>query len=96
VSHRCHHCETAWEGDPKIGRQEACVKCGSALHVCLNCRFHDPGKHNQCAEPAAEWVRDKRVANFCLYFEFRSGDGGAGEDARQRRIDEQIKNLFND
>jgi hypothetical protein len=89
----CHHCGTEWTDDPKIGRQEACRKCGSPLHVCLNCRFHDPGKHNQCAEPAAEWVRDKRVANFCVYFEFR--DSAAGGE-RKKRIDDQIKNLFKD
>jgi len=29
----------------------------------------DPAKHNQCAEPQAEWVRDKVAANYCDYFQ---------------------------
>ncbi len=49
-------------------RGGTCPQCGSDLHCCLNCRFYDPAKHNQCAEPQAEWVRDKESANSCDYF----------------------------
>lgn len=93
----CYHCGTEWTGDPKVGRGDACSKCGSSLHVCLNCRFHDKTKHNECAEPAAEWVRDKAKANFCLFFEWgRGGDAADAEVARKRRIEDQLKDLFND
>lgn len=89
----CHNC-----GEPvslvpgqNIRRQDTCSRCDADLHCCRNCRFFDPGKHNQCAETQAEWVSDKERANFCDYFEARtsvdlrqrSGRAG-GDDARKQ------------
>jgi len=54
-------------GSP-VGKRDTCAKCDADLHVCKNCRFYDPGKHNQCAETQAEWVRYKEEANYCDYF----------------------------
>ena len=48
-----------------------CPHCGGDLHICLNCRFHSPSSHNQCAEPKAEFQRTRDRANFCEFFEFR-------------------------
>ena len=99
MAHVCHHCGAAWEGDPKIGRGASCHGCGSPIHCCLNCRFHDAAKDNECNEPAAEWVRDKRGANFCLFFEWAEEGGAhaaAREAERKKRIDDQIKDLFKD
>jgi hypothetical protein len=56
---------------PPAGRvlaRDTCPKCDSDLHCCRNCRFYDPGKHNQCAETQAEWVGDKEASNYCDYF----------------------------
>jgi len=52
----------------RVGTRDICPQCGSDLHACCNCQFYDPGKHNQCAETQAEWVRDKEAANYCNYF----------------------------
>jgi hypothetical protein len=65
----CHHCG----GEIKIehghvGRTEECARCGSDLHCCLNCTNYDPGAHNRCREPQAEWVSDREKANFCDLF----------------------------
>ena len=51
-----------------MGTRDTCPQCDADLHCCRNCRFYDPGKHNQCAEPQAEWVRDKEASNYCDYF----------------------------
>ena len=66
----CWKCGGAIElpGGSRVGARDACPKCGTDLHSCRNCQFFDPGKHNQCAEPQAEWVRDKEAANYCDYF----------------------------
>ena len=56
----------------KILRQDTCSHCDADLHCCRNCRFFDPGKHNQCAETQAEWVSEKERANFRDYFEPRT------------------------
>ncbi len=66
----CWKCDTSIElaAGSKVLKRETCPKCDADLHVCKNCRFYDPGKHNQCAEVQAEWVRDKEAANYCDYF----------------------------
>ncbi|HUU12366.1 MAG TPA: hypothetical protein VM182_01505 [Terriglobia bacterium] len=67
----CWKCGTAIQvsAGTKVGKREACPKCDADLHSCRNCQFYDPGKHNQCAEPQAEWVRYKEEANYCDYFQ---------------------------
>jgi hypothetical protein len=92
VALRCHECGTAAKLVPgtKIARTETCPKCDADLHCCRNCRFFDPGRHNQCAETQAEWVQEKARANFCDHFERRTGidlvqrTGAGAENARER------------
>ncbi len=69
--YRCGHPQRLVPRE-KIGRRDACVGCGADLHSCVHCRFYDPSRDNQCAEPQAEWVRDKESANFCGYYEVRT------------------------
>jgi len=99
VALHCHECGTAVKLLPgmKIARTETCGKCDADLHCCRNCRFFDPGRHNQCAETQAEWVQEKSRANFCDYFEPRTGillvqrTGGGTDDAR-KKFDSLFKN----
>jgi hypothetical protein len=69
-------------------RDQVCSKCKMALKCCKNCRFFDPAAHNQCQDRAAEWVRDKELANFCEHFDFvekaESRRAGTPEDARKK------------
>lgn len=52
----------------RVGPRDTCPQCHSALRSCRNCQFYDPSKKNQCAEPQADWVRDKEAANLCDYY----------------------------
>ena len=67
----CWKCNTKIEypAGSRIGTRDTCPGCDSDLHACRNCRFFDPGKHNQCTETQAEWVREKGAANYCGYFQ---------------------------
>jgi hypothetical protein len=67
----CARCvkELSFEGKPSRGA--TCPHCGAYLHSCVNCAFYSPGRHNDCREPQAEHVGDKRSANFCDFFRFR-------------------------
>ena len=56
-----------------LSRLSVCLKCGSELHTCLMCRFHDPKLTDGCREERAEHVQEKARANFCEYFEPRAG-----------------------
>ena len=88
----CWKCGTAIEVKPgeRIGSRDECARCGADLHSCRNCRFYDTSKNNQCAEPQAEWVRDKEAANYCDYFQpssqpaKRPAESPSAQDAKKK------------
>ena len=90
----CWFCGTEYAGGPRPSRDVTCAKCRMSLKCCKNCAYFDPAAHNQCRDRAAEWVRDKELANFCEFFEFREGtgkpSGGRSEEAR-RKLDDLFK-----
>ena len=45
----------------RVGSRDTCSRCNADLHSCRNCSFYDPSKNNQCSEPQADWVRDKKL-----------------------------------
>jgi len=81
----CYKCRKELGGEKLVGRRDTCPFCGSDLHVCLNCRFYDPGAYNNCREPQAERVVEKDRSNFCDYFEF--GDSAPGNAAHHQGAD---------
>lgn len=91
----CWFCGTEHAGSNRPSRDAVCSKCRVALRCCKNCRFFDPAAHNQCQDPAAEWVRDKELANFCEHFDFvekvAAKKTATDEDAR-----EKFDSLFKD
>jgi hypothetical protein len=89
VSRACHHCGRELGAGEQVGRRDACLGCGSDLHCCRNCRFHDPAYHNQCREPQAERQVDKECGNFCDYFSFAAGApaGAATADDRRAKLE---------
>lgn len=78
----CHHCRNEVVLLAAIQRTDSCSSCYSDLKCCLNCTFYDPGRNNQCSDPAAEWVPDKSKANFCEFFTFRNQAATAGAGAK--------------
>jgi len=79
--------------------RDTCPNCDADLHCCRNCRFYDPGKHNECAETQAEWVRDKEASNYCGYFQPNpvllasgSGPGVSKQDDAKKRFDSLFRN----
>jgi len=91
---RCAECHTEVPLAPgeRIGFRDACERCAADLHACRNCAHHDPGAHNQCREPGAEWVADRERANRCEWFS--PGSAGAGADAARERARSDLDNLF--
>lgn len=94
----CHNCgfQLKLVSGMKIHRRDTCDSCGSDLHCCCNCRFFDPDRSNQCAEPQAELVADKEQSNFCDYFEPRTtvdlvNRGRGGAEAARRSFDALFK-----
>lgn len=94
----CHSCGARVPFAPgdRILRSDECGGCGADLHCCRNCRFFDPSKNNQCAEPRAEWAAEKGKANFCDYFEPRTtldlvGRSRSGPQAAGKAFDDLFK-----
>lgn len=56
-----------------MSRREECAACGADQHVCRLCSNYDSQISNQCKEDRALDVADKERANFCDYFEPKSG-----------------------
>ncbi|TFG93269.1 MAG: hypothetical protein E4H15_01710 [Syntrophobacterales bacterium] len=90
----CYTCRKEQGSDGAVGRRDTCPSCGSDLHVCLNCKFYDPGSYNDCREPQAERVVQKDRSNFCDYFEF--GDSASGGTVKQKGVDPKgkLEDLF--
>ena len=88
ASGRCWHCGHALTA-LDYGRELVCPNCSRATHACKNCRYYQPGLHNDCREPVAEDVTNKERANFCDYFEPHNGAyaGEATNSAEQLRQD---------
>lgn len=79
----CYRCRATISFEGVVPRGALCPSCTSDVHVCVNCRFHDRSAHNQCREPAAEFVRDKERANFCELFELaQQGTKSQGAGAK--------------
>ncbi len=73
----CYRCRAEISFEGRVPREATCPSCHSDVHVCVNCRFYDRSAHNQCREPAAEFVRDKERTNFCEFFELAGSKAAA-------------------
>lgn len=92
---RCHRCGTPWESEKKQpGPKEFCESCSAYLHCCMNCRYYEPGAHNDCYIGTTEWVGDKAGANYCDEFEFADADAPRGKDDRSRGARDALDRLF--
>lgn len=92
----CHSCGTTVPvgfGE-KIGWRDECPSCGTDLHCCRNCRFMDPSRNNECAEPQSDRVVDKIASNFCDYFEPRTKVDLAGRKAGGTGTKQNFDDLF--
>jgi hypothetical protein len=92
---RCHKCQTEWVSEKKQpGVKETCPKCNAYLHACINCRFHDKTKHNECHIPNTEWVGDRVGCNFCDEFEFADASKAGAPDTKKEKALNALGALF--
>ncbi|MCY4264180.1 MAG: hypothetical protein OXE78_04930 [Gammaproteobacteria bacterium] len=77
-----------------FSRQEVCEHCQADLHVCLACRYYDPGLANACREDHADFVLDKDRANFCDYFSVNTQAFRPHDDAEARAARAELARIF--
>lgn len=88
----CHFCKKELPYETRILRTETCPWCRSDLHVCLNCRFHDPARYNECEVPTTDRVKERDRANHCGAFEYR--EGAPSEDTSAQDAKKKLSDLF--
>lgn len=96
---QCHRCGREWVTAKRVklpGVKETCEECSAYLHCCLNCRFYDTTRNNECQSPTGDWTPDKEGANFCDDFQFRDADAESAEDTEQGRSRTALDDLFGD
>ena len=84
---KCHQkCEEV------IRFKTVCDACGAYLHACQGCKFHQPGKPNECQIPNTDQVRDRGHFNYCDEFKALS------ESIKDNKpsVDDIAKRLFKD
>src|SRR3990172_609849 len=70
----CWKCGNAMVDIPlPLVRQAECPACRADLYVWRMCEYYDARLARHCREPVADDVSDKERANFCGYFQARSG-----------------------
>lgn len=79
-----------------LGRMSKCEKCKADLHVCSLCKFYDKSRANQCQEPVADPVLDKRRANFCGYFDARIDAFQSQDSSTVGAAQQDLAALFGD
>lgn len=98
MAYYCHKCRNEIEMivtvGVKVGRFDECHHCGAYLHACKNCRFWDPGVHNECLENQAEFIRDREAANSCAHFEIKKRDAPPEADNSTSLAKSKLNDLF--
>ena len=86
---RCAQCnrERVIAPGERLGFRESCEGCGADLHSCVHCAHHDPGAHNDCREPSAEFVREREQNNYCDWFRASEREGGDGSGREKALTD---------
>lgn len=81
-----------------VGRTATCPQCSTDLHACVQCTHYDPRAYNDCHEPQAERVDDRRKSNFCDYFRVvptkPAQPGAARFSARDSAGRSKLESLF--
>jgi len=91
----CHACGAVWQEKHEPGKNEACLRCGTDMHCCLNCRMYDPIKARRCTSATTDPPSEKETANSCEEFQMadRQSAGPSPMD-RKKTLEEKWKDLF--
>lgn len=81
-----------------VARLATCDSCGRDLHACVHCAHYDPKAYNECHEPNAERVDDRKASNFCDYFKAvptkPSAPGQSSAEKREQAARDKLNSLF--
>lgn len=76
----CWSCHNPTVMIDKVMRHDTCPHCGLDMRSCKNCKYYDPGSHNDCREHISEYIPDKERSNVCGMYTPHEGPHERGED----------------
>lgn len=100
MSAYCQMCATEYRvsAGGVVGRTATCEQCNADLHACVQCAHYDPKAYNECHEPQAERVDNRRASNFCDYFRIvttkPAQPGAARIQSREQTARSKLESLF--
>lgn len=98
MAYYCHKCQKELDlmiqSGVMVARLDTCDHCGTYMHCCKNCRFYDPGVHNECLETQADFIRDREEANFCSHFTIKDRDQAPEADNSAALARTKLDDLF--
>jgi hypothetical protein len=77
-----------------FSRLAKCKTCNTDLHVCLMCKFYDATVSNSCAEPVADKVTNKKLKNFCGFFQPDPAAFKRASSTKSDNAKSQLDSLF--
>jgi len=66
---KCFKCGAIWEGYGTPRPRQICERCGSYLHICVNCHYFDRQITNSCKLPNTTYVGSRDALNYCEQYE---------------------------
>jgi hypothetical protein len=96
----CQMCGTEYRvgAGGVVGRTATCESCHRDLHACVQCAHYDAKAYNECHEPMAERVDDRKQSNFCDYFKVvptkPAKPGASREISREQAARDKLASLF--
>lgn len=77
-----------------FSRLAKCKACNVDLHVCCMCKFYDVTVSNSCTEPVAEKVTNKKLKNFCGFFQPDAAAYQQPSSSKRDTTRSQLDSLF--
>lgn len=92
---RCYKCQKELKLPEPMSPAAACPSCAAPLHCCFNCRAYSPAAFQQCLTPGLPLRRDKRSANDCPSFTYRTFHDQRKDSVQETTL-RKWDNLFKD
>ena len=91
-SFQCWSCRQVTEMQDKVTRSDECPHCRNDMRSCKNCKYYDPGYHNECTETISEYIPDKERSNFMACIRHLKVSGMPSDLSDAKAVEALFKN----
>lgn len=91
---KCNRCGELRHSLGDLTFEDACIKCGSDLHTCGNCRFFDTTTLWECRENIPARVSGKHAKNECTFFQPKIVRDLSADKGKQPQTPDDARKAF--